>query len=119
MLERHVEIRQHLAVRHQREDVIDVRIGVDVVQPHPDTEFAQRPRQIEEFRPYLAAFPFARGVFYVDAIGRRILGNDQQFLDPGGDQPFGFTQHVGGRSGNQIAAQSRDDAKRAAIVATL
>ena len=74
------------------------------MQPHPDAELAELARQVEEFRPHLAAFPVARRVFQVDAIGRGVLGNDQEFLDAGGDQPFGLAQHVGGRPRHQVAA---------------
>ena len=119
VLERHVEIGQHFAVRHQSNDIVDVRIGVDVMQPHPDAELAERAGKIEKFRPHLAALPRARRVFEIDAIGRGILRDDQKFLDPGGDQPFGLAQHLVGRPRDQIAAQFRDDAKAAAIVATL
>ena len=118
MLERHVEIGQHFAVGHQRNDVVDVRVGVDVVQPHPDAELAQFAREVEEFRPHLAALPGARRIFHIDAVGRGVLGNDQKFLDAGGDQLFRLAQHVGGRPRHQIAAQFRDDAEAAAIIAT-
>ena len=117
VLKRHVEIGQHLAVRHQRDDLVDVRVGIDVVQPHPDAELAERASEIEEFRPQLAALPLARGIPDVDAVGRGILGDDQQLLHPGGDQPLGFAQNVGGRARDQVAAQPRDDAEGAAVVA--
>ena len=42
MLERDVEIGQHLAVGHQRNDVVDMRVRIDILQPHPDAEFAER-----------------------------------------------------------------------------
>ena len=41
VLERNVEIRQHQAVRHQRQYVVHVRIRIDVVQPHPGAEAAE------------------------------------------------------------------------------
>ena len=89
------------------------------MQPHPDAEFAEFAGEIEKFRPHLAVLPWARRVFEIDAIGRGVLRNDQQFLDAGGHQPFGLAQHVGGRPRDQIAAQFGDDAEGAAIVATL
>ena len=119
VLERNVEVGQHLAVRHQRDHVVDMRVGIDVVQPHPDAELAQLARKVEKFCPHLATLPWARRVFDVDAVGRRILRNDEKLLDPGGDQPLGLAQHVGGRPRSQVAAQLRDDAERAAIIATL
>ena len=119
VLERNVEIGQHRAVRHQRDHLVDVRIGIDVVQPHPDAERAELAREIEEFRPHLAVLPAARGVFDVDAVGRGVLRDHQQFLDAGRDQPLGLAQHVGGRARDQVAAQLRDDAEGAAVVAAL
>ena len=117
VLERDVEIGQHVAVRHQRDDVVDMRVGIDVVQPHPGAERAELAREIEELRPHLAVLPLARGVFDVDAVGRGVLRDHQQFLDAGRDQPLGLAQHVGGGPRDQIAAQLRDDAEGAAVVA--
>ena len=48
VLERDVEIGQHLALGHQRDDLVHMRIGIDVMQPHPGAELAERARQIEE-----------------------------------------------------------------------
>ena len=42
VLEGDVEVGEDLALRHQRDDVVDMRIGIDVVQPHPGAELAQR-----------------------------------------------------------------------------
>ena len=41
VLERDVEVRQQLSLRHQRDDVVDVRIRVDVMQPRPQAELGQ------------------------------------------------------------------------------
>ena len=38
MLEGDVEVGEDLALRHQRQHVVDVRVGVDVVQAHPGAE---------------------------------------------------------------------------------
>ena len=42
VLEGDVEVGQDLALRHQRQHLVDVRVGIDVVQPHPGAERAQR-----------------------------------------------------------------------------
>ena len=39
VLERNVEIGQHFPFCHQRDDIVHVRIGIDIVQPHPNTQF--------------------------------------------------------------------------------
>ena len=57
VLEGDVEIGQDLALGHQRDDLVDMRVGVDVVQPDPDAELAQLPRQIEELGAHLAVPP--------------------------------------------------------------
>jgi hypothetical protein len=38
VLERHVQVGQHAAGGHQRQHLVDVRVRVDVVQPHPGAE---------------------------------------------------------------------------------
>ena len=119
VLKRDVEIGQDLSVGHQRDDLVDVRIGIDVVQPHPDAEFAERAREVDEFRAYVSVAPLARRVFNVEAVGGGVLRDDQQFLHAGLHQFLGFAQHVGGRARHEIAAQRRNDAERAAIIAAL
>ena len=42
VLEGDVQVRQDLARGHQRDDVVDVRVWVDVVQAHPDAHAAER-----------------------------------------------------------------------------
>jgi hypothetical protein len=41
VLEGHVEVGQDLALGHQRNQVVDAGIGIDVVQAHPEAELAQ------------------------------------------------------------------------------
>ena len=103
--------------RHEADHLIHMRVGVDILQPHPYAEFAERLRQIEEFRAHFAVLPAACGIFDIDAISRGILRDDQQFLHARIDQPLGLAQHVIGRARNQVAAQFRDDAEATAIVA--
>ena len=73
--------------------------------------------EIEEFRPHLAILEHARLVLDVDAVGAGVLRDDEQFLDAGLGQLFGLAQHVGGRTRDEVAAQRRDDAEGAAVVA--
>jgi hypothetical protein len=117
MLEGDVEIGEDLTLRHQRHDFIDMRIGVDIMQPHPRIELAEFLDEIGEFRPHLTAAIFALREFEIDAIGARILRNDEQLLDPGFGQPFRLIEDGSRRPAHQIAAQGRDDAEGTAIVA--
>src|SRR6516165_9178568 len=119
MLKRDVEIGQHLALCHQRDDLVHMRVGVDVVQPHPGAELAKCAGEIEKFRPHLAPLPRARRIFEVDPVGRSVLRNNQKLLHARGDEALGLAQHVGGGPRDQIAPQFRDDAEAAAIVAAL
>ena len=50
VLEGNVQVRQHAPFCHERDDLIDVRIGVDVVQAHPHAELTQAAREIDEAR---------------------------------------------------------------------
>ena len=42
VLKGNVEVGQDLAFRHQRQHGVHMRVGVDVVQPHPGAKRAQR-----------------------------------------------------------------------------
>ena len=118
MLERDVEIGEDLALRHQRDDLVDMRIGIDIVEPAPrrrtgPARFARSTNWARTSRPRYLLFR----VFDVDAIGARILRDDEQLLDAGFDQPLGLIEHRRRRPAHQVAAQRRDDAEGAAVVA--
>ena len=63
VLEGDVEIGQHLALRHQRDDLVDMRVGIDVVQAHPGAELAELAREVEEARAHLAVLPGELGAY--------------------------------------------------------
>ena len=48
MLEGHVEIGQNFSLGHQRNQVVDAGIGIDVVQAHPQAELAEFAAQFKE-----------------------------------------------------------------------
>ena len=68
---------------------------------------------------HLAALPWPGGVAKVDAIGRSVLADHQQFLGAGGDQFLGLAQDRVGAAADEVAADRRDDAEGAAVVAAL
>ncbi len=119
MLERHVEIGERLAFRHQRNDLVHVRIGIDVMQANPDPELAERAGERDELGRDLAPLPAAGRIFEIDPVGGGVLRDDQELLDAGRDQALGLAEHISGRPGGQIAAQLWDDAERAAVVTSL
>ena len=53
--------------------VIDVRIGVDIVQPHPNAKFTQGTHQLGHTGFERPALPEAGAVFNDDAISARVL----------------------------------------------
>jgi hypothetical protein len=121
MLERHVEVRQHQPLRHQRHDVVDVWIGVHVVQPHPRAvrrgDLAELLHEVEHASLHRLAVPEAGAVPGVDTVGARVLADDEQFLHAGFEQALRFAEHVAHRPADEVTAQARDDAERAAVVA--
>ena len=118
MLERDVQVGEDLAFGHQRDDLVDMRVGIDVVEAHPDAELAEFARQVEELRPHLALAPDAGRVLDVEAVGAGVLRDDQQLLHAGLDQLLGLAEHLADRPRDEVAAQIRDDAEAAAVIAT-
>src|SRR6202042_2139303 len=48
MLERNVEVRQHLPLRHQGNHRVDMWVRIDIVHPHPCAERPEPASEIEE-----------------------------------------------------------------------
>ena len=123
VLERHVEVRQHLAFGHQRDHVVDVRVRIHVVQPDPRIA---RLRQLPEF-PHQFVHPRLHGaacdevelVANVDAIGAGVLRDHQQLLHALPDEVLGLAHHLPDGAAHEVAAHRRDDAEAAAMVAAL
>jgi hypothetical protein len=124
MLERDVEIGQDLArarqgaVRgHMLDHAVHMRIGIDVMESHPGAERTQFARQIGHVRAHRPVAVLALGMLQVDAVSACILGDNQKFLRPGRDQPFGLIHNPGGRTASEPSAHRRDDAETAIVVA--
>ena len=82
MLERYIEIGREKPISHQRDDIVDMGVGVDIVQPYPWPD-AIRPSQSPEFagevghmRAHFAAVERARLMTDIDPIGRGVLADD-------------------------------------------
>ncbi len=58
-------------------------------------------------------------VAQVDAVGAGVLADDQQLLGAGRDQLLGLAQDRVGAAADEVAADRRDDAEGAAMVAAL
>ena len=66
-----------------------------------------------------AALPEAGAVPHVHAVGARVLRDHEQLAHARGEQPLRLGEHLAERARHEIAAQRRDDAERAAVVAAL
>ena len=117
MLKRNVEIRQNPAFGHQRNDVVDARIRIDVVQPHPHSKLAERVAEVIELGLERAAAPETCPIAGVDAVGAGVLRDHQQLLDAGVNEFFRFAHYLVDRPADKIAAHRRNDAEGAAMVA--
>ena len=117
MLERDVEIGEDQPFGHQRDDLIDMRIGIDIVEPHPGGDSAELAGEIGHVRHDLAALPHPRFLADIHAISRGVLADDQQLLGPRRDQLLRLLEDRVGAPADEIAAQARDDAEGAAMVA--
>ena len=119
MLEGNVQIGQDQAFRHERNNFIDVWIGIDVMQSDP---CIQAPKRLSQFiKPCLdrAAIPKIRSVTAIHPISAGVLGDHQEFLDTRSDQPFRLLQDLPDRTTDQVPAKGGDDAKGATMVTTL
>src|SRR5262249_23363052 len=92
-------------------------IGINVMEAHPGAETAERFGETQEPRLALLSGPRAPGMADVEPIGARVLRDDEQFLDASLDQALRLTHHVGDRPAVKPAAQMRDDAEAAPVVA--
>ena len=119
MLKRNVEIGQHQALRHQFHHRVDMGIGIDIVQPDPRPQPAKLARKIVKLRLHIAIAKPARGIADVEPVGAGVLRDDEQLLHPRLHQPGSLAQHLARRARHQVAAQFRDDAEGAAVVAAL
>ena len=111
VLKRDVEIGQDLALGHQRQHLVDMRIGVDIVQPDPGAEATECRAQIVEPRLERLAAPVARREFQVDAVSAGILADDEKLTDAARNELLGLLHHIGGGAARQHAPQLRDDAE--------
>ena len=117
MLERHIEVRQYLALGHQRDQVVDARIGVNIMHAHPDTEFGKRLAKFAQAGFDRPAAKKTHTIFDINAIGAGVLRDHQQFANARLGQISGFLQNIANRPADQRSAHRRDDAEGAAMIA--
>src|SRR5690554_2676486 len=117
MLEGNIQVRQDLALGHQRDQLVHMGIGIDIVQTHPDAEFAQCLAHLGHAGLDRTTVPETGAVLDIHAIGAGVLGNDQHFLHSSLDQTLRLAQHLAHRPADQLAAHRGNDAEAAAVVA--
>src|SRR5882762_9153538 len=119
VLKRHIEIGQHAPLCHEGDDVVDVRVGINIVQPDPHPQGAQPAGQVDEASLIDLIAPGAGRIADVCAVCARVLRDDEQLLDSSLYEPLAFAQHVVDPPARELAAHGRDDAEAALVVAAL
>ena len=94
MLKWHIQIGQHFALRHERNNLIDMGVWVNIMQTHPDTQLAQFLDQLGHARFNWPTIDKAGLVFQVNPVSTGVLRNDQQLLDTRLDQVFGLAYYL-------------------------
>ena len=73
VLERDVQIRQELAFGHQRDDVVHMRVRVNVVQARPHAQLREACTQVLHAGLVGFVAPLAFGVTHIHAVGAGVL----------------------------------------------
>ena len=89
-----------------------MRIGIDVMHPHPCTQTAKVTGQRQDRELLVPFLP-------VGAIGRRVLADHQQFAHARLHQLFRLAQHRAGGARCQLSPHVGDDAELAGVIAAL
>ena len=87
------------------------------MQPHPHAEMRECFAQAQHVALHWLAVPETGAVLQIDTVGAGVLRNHQQLLHAGIHETFGFGHDVFHRAADEISAQARNDAERAAMVA--
>ena len=119
MLQGHVQVGQDGAFRHERNDLIHLGIGIDIVQAYPCGQLSQGLGEADQAGFHGLAGNEIRAVFQIDAIGAGILGHHQQLAHPCFYQTLGLCNDFMQRAAHQVATQSGDDAELATVVTAL
>src|SRR5690606_11580046 len=116
VLERNIQVRQDVAGGHHRNDLVHVRIGIDVVQAHPGTQLPERLTQLQHAGFHWHTLPEAGLVLAIHTVGAGVLADHQQLLYTRLHQPFRLIEHVAHRPGIELATHAWDNAEAALVV---
>ena len=121
MLERNVQVRKDAALGHQRQHLVHVRVGVDVMQAHPGPvrlgQQGQPLAQVHQPRLDGLAVPEAGTVLDVHPVSAGVLADDEQLLDTRVEQRPRLIEHITNGARHEVAAHAGDDAEGATVVA--
>ncbi|CDE48212.1 putative membrane-associated oxidoreductase [Sutterella sp. CAG:351] len=117
VLKRNIEVREDLPFRHQRNNAIHHRVRVHVVEADPETETAELDAEVFKTGMHGAAARERELIAEVRTVGRCVLRDHHDFLHAVFLQAPGFTHDGVHRAGVKLAAELRNDAERAVIVA--
>ena len=119
VLEWHVEIRQNEALGHERHHVVDARIRINVMEARPEIQAPEFAAEVEKARVNGPSARKVELVALVDAVGGRVLADDEKLLHARSLEVFRLAHDVSDRARKERAAQIRDDAEGAVMVAPL
>ena len=94
-----------------------MRVGIDVMEPHPCAKLAHFPGEIGDVGPDGAILPRAFVMLAVHPIGRGVLADHEKLPHPRLDQLFRLAQDGVGRAADQTSAHVGDDAELALVIA--
>ena len=105
VLQRYIQVGKDLAIAHQRDQIVHMGIGVDVMHADPEPQLAELFTQRQHAGLDGGSVIEAGSVFDIRAVGRGILRDHQQLFDSGLFQPLGLGQHLPDGAAFQIATQ--------------
>ena len=116
MLKRDVQVGQHQALGHEWQDVIHMRVWVDIMQPHPDAELAEFLHQFGHVCLDGPAIHEIGAVPKIHPIGAGVLGDDQNLFHARFHEGLGLSHHLANGPGDQVAPHRWNDAEAAPMV---
>ena len=117
VLEGDIQVRQQFSLGHEWNDLVDMRVGVNIVQPDPHAEFSQPFGQAFEITGHQPVAPEITAVLQIHAICGGILRYHQQFPDAGRNQLFSLAQNFARMAADQPPPHGGDNAEGAFMVA--
>jgi len=85
MLKRDIQIGQHPALRHQFQDLVNMRVRIHVVQANPgvvsSSEITELAHQFQHPGAHRSPVDKTGAIAHIDTVSRGVLRNDQQLTN--------------------------------------